>query len=101
MNINKESESAFYNHVFKCGNTEITRRELESFPCPFCVENITNEQMQSIVKEMDNELKKYQYDTNLNSEELKEEYEYNFYYEMDIIAVKYKVKYSENLQKRK
>ena len=99
--MNKEFELEFYNHVFKCGNTEITRRDLESFPCPFCVENITNEQMQSIVKEMDYELKKYQYDAKLNSEELKEECEYNFYYEMDIAAVKNKVQYNEDLQKHK
>lgn len=99
MNINKESELEFYNHVFKCGNTEITRRNLDSFPFPFSVENVTNEQMQFIANEMDNELKKYLYDTNLNSEELKEEYEYNFYYEMDIAAVKYKVEYGKNPQK--
>ena len=99
MNINKESELAFYNHVFKSGNTEITRHELECFPCPFCVESITNEQMQSIVEEMDKELSNYQYDTHLNSEELKEEYECNFYYEMDIAAIKHNVKYYEKIRK--
>lgn len=47
----------FYDHVFKCGNTEVTRRDLESFPCPFCTENVPDKVMELIVKEMNKELK--------------------------------------------
>lgn len=36
----------FYEKVFQCGQTSITRADLEELPCPFCTENITDEKME-------------------------------------------------------
>lgn len=103
MNIDiptkQEIRSPFYDHVFKCGDTMLTRRDLESFPCPFCTENVSNEVMISIVSEIDKELKLYRYNLKQNPEELEEEHKYNLYYEMDIAAVKFNVPYYEDIRK--
>lgn len=42
-----------YNKVFKSGMSELCRADLESLPCPFCTDNVTDEQMQSIVNELE------------------------------------------------
>lgn len=38
---------------FSCGCCTISRRELESWPCPFYTRNVTDQQMQQIVNETD------------------------------------------------
>lgn len=40
----------FYDKEFSFGNSSITRGELESLPCPFCTENVTDEEMQKIIR---------------------------------------------------
>lgn len=92
MNINDNN----FIHIFKCGTTILTRKGLESFPCPFCTKNVTDDVMRKIVKEINRELKKYSYDRTLDEEKLKLQREDNLYYEMDIVAVKYGVPYYEN-----
>ena len=42
---------------FVCGNSSITRGELEGLPRPFCTAAVTDAQMQTIVKETDAETK--------------------------------------------
>jgi hypothetical protein len=39
----------FYTKEFSCGNLSISRGELESFPCPFCTQNVPDEKMQIII----------------------------------------------------
>lgn len=90
-----ETDERFYKHVFTCGSTTLTRGELESFPCPFCTKNVTDEQMEAIVIKMDTEIKKYAWKK--NGAELELEYEDARYYEMDNAAAKCKVPYYEDL----
>lgn len=45
----------FYDKEFTCGQSCITRGELESLPCPFCTDNVTDEQMQTIIDQTDGE----------------------------------------------
>ena len=39
--------------IFKCNDSELTRRDLESFPAPFYTDNVSDEIMQSIINETD------------------------------------------------
>ncbi|BFK46590.1 hypothetical protein I180019D1_20000 [Alistipes sp. i18-0019-D1] len=47
----------FYQKEFVCGNSSITRGELEELPCPFFTAEVTDEQMQAIIDETDAETK--------------------------------------------
>lgn len=47
----------FCQKEFVCGNSPVTRGELEGLPCPFCPAAVTDAQMQAIVKETDAETK--------------------------------------------
>lgn len=95
MEYLSEAEERFYKRVFTCSSTTLTRAELESFPCPFCTKNVSDDLMKSIVNEMDAELKKYAWEE--NSKEWEFEYEGARYYEMDNAATKHKVPYYEDL----
>ena len=44
-------EQAFYNKVFKYGQSELSRGELESLPAPFYTYDVTDEQMEEIVRQ--------------------------------------------------
>lgn len=44
----------FYDRIFKYGQSELSRGELESLPVPFCTKDVTDKQMEEIV--MDTEL---------------------------------------------
>ena len=46
-------EEDFYTREFRCGNSYISRQELEGFSCPFCTKDTTDAQMQHIVDEAD------------------------------------------------
>ena len=46
-------EGDFYTREFRCGNSYVSRKELEGFPCPFCTKDTTDAQMQRIVEEAD------------------------------------------------
>ena len=48
-------EDAFYDKVFVCGKSELSRRELESLPEPFDTCHVTDEQMEQIVFETEME----------------------------------------------
>ena len=43
-------ENAYYDKIFRAGDSELSRGELESLPCPFCTDNVSDETMQSIVE---------------------------------------------------
>lgn len=43
----------FYSTIFRHGDSEISRGELESLPCPFCTLKVSDEQMTAIVKQID------------------------------------------------
>lgn len=43
----------FYTKEFTCGNSVISRQELESLPCPFYTAEVTDEQMQTIIDNTD------------------------------------------------
>lgn len=44
-------EQAFYDKIFTHGSSELSRRELESLPVPFDTYDVTDEQMEEIVRE--------------------------------------------------
>lgn len=46
-------EGDFYTRQFRCGNSYVSRQELEGFSCPFCTAETTDAQMQRIVEEAD------------------------------------------------
>ena len=52
MNNNIEYNE-FLDKVFKCNDSELTRRDLESFPAPFYTDNVSDETMQNIINETD------------------------------------------------
>ena len=45
-----------YNKTFRNGKTELCRADLESLPCPFCTENVSDKEMQAIVDEVEMEM---------------------------------------------
>lgn len=44
-------DDAFYDKVFTCGQSKLSRRDLESLPAPFDTYHVTDEQMEQIVRE--------------------------------------------------
>jgi hypothetical protein len=48
-----EHNQEYYDKEFTCGNSSITRGELESLPCPFCTDKVSDEQMQQIINATD------------------------------------------------
>ena len=48
-------DDAFYDKVFTCGQSELSRRDLESLPAPFDTCHVTDEQMEQIVFETEME----------------------------------------------
>lgn len=49
----KVLNNEFYDRNFTYSDTILSRADLESLPCPFCTENITDEQMEIIAFETD------------------------------------------------
>ena len=49
----KVPNNEFYDRNFTYSDTILSRADLESLPCPFCTENITDEQMEVIAFETD------------------------------------------------
>lgn len=49
----------FYTKEFTCGNSVISRQELESLPCPFYMKEVTDDQMQAIIDYTDFATKRY------------------------------------------
>lgn len=49
----KKRKDKFYDKEFKYNSSTLTRRDLESFPCPFCAKNISDAVMGEIIKETD------------------------------------------------
>lgn len=47
----------YYDKEFVCLSSSITRGDLESMPCPFCTENVSDETMQQIIQMTDTETK--------------------------------------------
>ena len=45
----------FYEKEFKCGNSSISRGNLEGLPCPFYTAELSDEQMQTVIDETDAE----------------------------------------------
>lgn len=88
-------DTPFYNKVFSSGTTQLTRRELEELSCPLCTKNISDEVMQQIVSEADEEIKKWDYDD--DNEELEFKYEDIRIRETENAAVRHKVPYYEDL----
>lgn len=46
-------EDAYYDKIFRAGDSELSRGELESLPCPFCTDNVSDDTMQKIVEIID------------------------------------------------
>lgn len=91
----EDLDSPFYNKVFSSGTTQLTRRELEELPCPFCTKEISDGIMQQIVSDADREIKEWHYDD--NNEELEFKYEDIRIREIEEAAVRCKVPYYEDL----
>lgn len=89
----EDLNSPFYNKVF--GTVQLTRRELEELPCPFCTKDISDEVMQQIVSEAEEEIKKWDYDD--DNEELEFKYEDIRLREIEEATVRHKVPYYEDL----
>lgn len=88
-------DTSFYNKVFSSGTTQLTRRELEEMPCPFCTKEISNEIMQRIVSDADREIKEWYCDDDNDDLEFKSE-DIRIR-EIEDAAVLHKVPYYEDL----
>lgn len=51
------TEKEFYEKEFTHYNSSVSRGELESLPCPFCTNGVSDETMQTIIEETDMETK--------------------------------------------
>ncbi|WP_302589092.1 hypothetical protein [Alistipes senegalensis] len=52
LEVDPEPEvDEFYDRIFKYGQSELSRGELESLPVPFRTKNVTDEQMEEIVRQ--------------------------------------------------
>lgn len=88
-------DTSFYNKVFSSGTTQLTRRELEEMPCPFCTKEISDEIMQRIVSDADREIKEWYCDDDNDDLEFKSE-DIRIR-EIEDAAVLHKVPYYEDL----
>lgn len=89
--------TSFYDKVFTCGHTHLTRRELESLGCPFYTKNVTDEVMRKIASVMNDELAQWNF-KKVGGEELEFTCEDARFHEMDNAAVKLGVPYYEDLK---
>ena len=46
-------EQEFYDKEFTCGQSVVSRGELESLPVPFCTDDVTDDQMETIIAQTD------------------------------------------------
>ena len=52
LEVDPEPEvDEFYDRIFKYGQSQLSRGELESLPVPFCTKDVTDEQMEEIVRQ--------------------------------------------------
>lgn len=105
-----ESHDEFYDKVFKCNDSELTRRDLESFPAPFCTENVSDETMQKIINETDagtrqtwklrsdEPLKNSDTATDELIETRNEKIDETWWHELEEAAIRYNVPYYEDLE---
>lgn len=88
-------DTPFYNKVFSSGTTQLTRRELEEMPCPFYTKEISDEIMQQIVSDADQEIKQWDCDDNNGELEIKSKAIRNR--EIEDAAVRCNIPYYEDL----
>ena len=50
LEVDPEADE-FYDRIFKYGQSQLSRGELESLPVPFCTKDVTDEQMEEIVRQ--------------------------------------------------
>lgn len=88
-------DTPFYNKVFSSGTTQLTRRELEEMPCPFYTKEISDEIMQQIVSDADQEIKQWDCDDDNGELEIKSKAIRNR--EIEDAAVRCNIPYYEDL----
>lgn len=45
-----------FNKIFRCGRTELSRADLENLPVPFYTNDVSDDDMQNIVEEIEEEM---------------------------------------------
>lgn len=91
-------EQAFYDKIFRYGQSELSRGELESLPSPFCTYDITDEQMERIVYETELDTRER---LRLNEDEQidlgNDRHSEVWWEEMEAVVCRHKVPYYEDL----
>lgn len=88
----------YYNKKFTCGDSSITRGELESLPCPFCTDGVNDETMQNIISLTDNATKQTVKDRNLEGINIDDDtYSEIWWEELESAVRHFKIPYYEDL----
>lgn len=91
-------EQAFYDKIFRYGQSELSRGELESLPSPFCTYDVTDEQMAEIVRQTELDTRER---LRLNEEEQidmgNDRHSEVWWEEMEAAACRHNVPYYEDL----
>lgn len=94
-----EKNQEFYDKEFKCNDSTVCRSDLESFPIPFCTENVSDETMQKVVDDTDAGIRqrwKIRDDKPLDMEN--EDISETWWEELEEAANHYNIKYYDDLK---
>ncbi|CDN31890.1 hypothetical protein BN938_1810 [Mucinivorans hirudinis] len=93
-----EHNQEYYDKEFTCTESSITRGELESLPCPFCTDGVSDETMQNIINLTDNATKQIVRERNLEGININDETYYEIWWaELESAVIHFKIPYYEDL----
>lgn len=93
-----EHNEEYYAKEFTCGDSSITRGELESLSCPFCTDGVSDETMQDIINLTDSATKQIVLDRNLEGININDEtYSEIWWSELESAVNHFKIPYYEDL----
>jgi hypothetical protein len=88
----------FYTKEFICGNSIISRQDLEELPCPFCTSKVTDKQMQTIIEDTDLATKcYYKLSPNHPIDFNNEKYRERWWIELERAVLRQNIPYYEDL----
>lgn len=93
--MENEHKEPNYKKVFVNGKTELCRGDLESLPCPFNTEFVSDETMQEIVDELENEMTEWR-EWNRNGDVSDDRLDEVWWENLEKIVVEHKIPYYED-----
>ncbi len=93
-----EHNQEYYDKKFGCGDSSISRSELEGLPCPFCTDGVSDETMQQIIELTETATKQVVRDRNLEGINIDDDtYSEIWWEELESAVIHFKVPYYEDL----